>query len=446
MQNFSLYQRAGISFLLGLSVITSANANVKPKQALSLHKSSQHKKMVVQTASPAMDMMSAMHGMYGSYTMTREASGTSWEPESTPMNGWMTMTDKGMVMLQGFDNQVFDHQGGPRGSEKNFNASMFMLMAQRDLAVGTLGFRSMVSLDPQMGSSGYPLLLQTGETANGRTRLIDRQHPHDLFMELAGTYSIPIKNNHSAFIYVGLPGEPALGPPNFMMRWSGMFIPEAPITHHWLDSTHITYGVVTLGYIYNKMKLEVSSFKGREPDQSRWNIERPQLDSESVRLSYNPNDNWALQISYGHVKSPEQLEPHVNVNRTTASAIYNKPFGNQNNWQTTLAWGQDANHPGKTLNGYLLESAINFHATHTFFGRFENVRKDEFFVEPSPLTDKAFTVNKLSAGYLFEFPAWHHAKPGVGVMASTYALPSTIQPGYGNRPFSYMLFGRVSIA
>ena len=443
MQHFF---KSSITLLLAFLTMSNTLAEAKPTKPLHLHKTPDTKNTTTTEPEEPPMSMGAMHGMYGLYPPTREASGTSWQPQSTPMNGWMFMSDKGMLMLQGFDNQIFDHQGGPRGGEKNFNSSMFMLMAQRDMTVGTLGFRSMISFDPQMGASGYPLLLQTGETANGRTPLIDRQHPHDLFMELAGTYSLPIKDQQSAFLYVGLPGEPALGPPNFMMRWSGMFFPEAPITHHWLDSTHITYGVVTLGYIYHDFKLEVSEFKGREPDQSRWNIESPRLDSQSIRLSYNPTENWTLQISYGHVKSPEQLEPDVNTNRATASAMYNQPFGNQNNWQTTFAWGQDANHPGKTLNGFLLESALSFHAMHTLFGRFENVQKDELFVTPNPLTGRVFTVNKLSVGYLFELPAWHHAKPGIGAMMSTYALPSAIQTSYGNRPFSYMLFGRISIA
>jgi hypothetical protein len=321
---------------------------------------------------------------------------------------------------------------------------MFMFMAQKDLTVGTLGFRSMFSLDPLMGRSGYPLLLQTGETANSQTPLIDRQHPHDAFMELAGTYSISYAVAKSAFIYIGLVGEPALGPPNFMMRWSSMVNPEAPITHHWLDSTHITFGVVTLGCILNDIKFEASAFNGREPDQSRWNIESPKLDSQSARLSYNPNDHWAFQVSYGHIKNPETLQPNVNTNRTTASAIYNQRFGNQNNWQTTLAWGQNANHSGHTLNGYLLESAVNFYLTHTFFGRLEHVQKDELFESPSPLANQVFMVNKLSLGYLYEFPTWYFMKPGIGALIDTYALQNAIQSAYGSRPFSYMLFARIS--
>ena len=164
----------------------------------------------------------------------------------------------------------------------------------------------MLSLDPLMGPNGYPLLLQTGETANGVTPLVDRQHPHDLFMELAALYSVPVSKDASTFLYVGYPGEPALGPVTFMHRFSGMDDPEAPLGHHWLDSTHITYGVVTAGFVQGSWKLEGSVFTGREPDQYRWNFDPIRLDSWSSRLSWNPGPNWALQVSYGFIKSPEQ--------------------------------------------------------------------------------------------------------------------------------------------
>src|SRR2546421_6994202 len=216
-----------------------------------------------------------MPGMLGSYSMSRESSGTAWQPQSTPMEGKHFMAGDWMLMAHGFADFIYDSQGGERGSDKLISTNMLMLMARRDLGSGALGLRGMFSLEPAtIGKTGYPLLLQTGETADGREPLIDRQHPHDLFMELAATYSIPVRDHDSLFIYLGLPGEPALGPPTFMHRFSGMDNPQAPITHHWLDSTHITFGVATLGYIWNnKVKLEGSLFTGREPDQDRWDIE-----------------------------------------------------------------------------------------------------------------------------------------------------------------------------
>jgi hypothetical protein len=386
----------------------------------------------------------AMQGMYGSYPMTREASGTSWQPESSPHEGIMAMPGEWMTMIHGSANLIYDHQGGPRGDSKTFSSSMLMMMGQRPLGEGTLGLRGMVSADPLMGKAGYPLLLQTGETADGHSPLIDRQHPHDLFMELAASYSAPITNNSSAFLYAGLPGEPALGPPAFMHRFSGADNPEAPISHHWLDSTHITYGVVTLGYIAGGFKLEGSAFRGREPDQDRYNIETGALDSASVRLSYNPDRNWSLQISRGHIVSPESLEPDVNVNRTTASVMYNQPFG-ANNWQTLLAWGRNAASTGITTDSWLLESAVSFSKTHTVFGRVERSDKNELFDQGSPLAGETFQVGKLSLGYIYDFPAVGHFKMGIGALVSKYSLPGELESSYGSDPTSYMIFARVKI-
>jgi hypothetical protein len=385
-----------------------------------------------------------MTGMYGNYSMNREASGTSWQPESTPQEGIHTMGEDWMTMIHGFANLIYDDQGGPRGDTKTFSTSMLMLMAQRPLGEGTLGLRGMLSADPLMGKSGYPLLLQTGETADGTTPLVDRQHPHDLFMELAASYSHPLSETSSIFGYMGLPGEPALGPPAFMHRFSGIDNPEAPISHHWMDSTHITYGVVTLGYVLGAFKIEGSVFRGREPDQFRYNIETGPLDSSSVRLSLNPGANWSLQVSRGHIKSPESLEPDVNVNRTTASAIYNRQYESAN-WQTTLAWGRTAASIGTTTDAYLLESAIRLQKTHTFFGRIERADKNELFDNPSPLAGQTFTVNKASMGYVYDIPTQSHYRVGIGGLVSFYSLPGELDSFYGSNPTSFMLFARVKI-
>ena len=263
-------------------------------------------------------------------------------------------------------------------------------------------------------------------------------------MELAASYSMPVSDNGSVFGYAGLPGEPALGPPAFMHRQSGVDNPEAPISHHWLDSTHVTFGVVTLGYIFGGIKLEGSVFHGREPDQYRYNIETGKLDSASVRLSYNPTPDWSMQISRGHIESPEALEPDVNVNRTTASAIYNRASGPAN-WQTTLAWGRNAPSTGTATDSWLLESAVSFSGAHTVFGRVERSDKNELFAPGSPLADEIFQVGKLSLGYLYDFPAANHFKVGVGGLVSKYSMPGGLEPYYGSDPTSYMLFARVKI-
>ena len=391
------------------------------------------------------ESMGDMPGMFGRYPMTREASGTSWQPESTPMEGIQTMNGPWMTMYHGYINAVYDHQGGPRGDKQAFAESMFMAMASRPLGNGTLGLRAMVSLDPTIGKSGYPLLFETGETANGRTPLIDRQHPHDLLMELSASYSYNLGPGSSVFAYVGLPGEPALGPPAFMHRMSGMDNPEAPLTHHWLDSTHITFGVVTAGYIWRTFKVEASSFNGREPDQYRWNVETRKFDSASARLSWNPTPEWSLQVSHGRLDSPELLEPDVAVRRTTASASYEHAIAGHP-MQTTLAWGRNRHDPGITTNGYLLESAMHVRDDWTVFGRFEKVENNELFQEGEPQHGQVFNVRKLSLGFVHDFAQLGKVKLGAGALVSKFGKPTALDSVYGSSPTSYMLFFRAKLA
>lgn len=386
--------------------------------------------------------MHEMTGFLGPYSMSREASGTSWQPDSSPMEGIHWMRGAWMGMVHGFADAVYDHQGGPRGDDDVFGPTMLMVMAQRPAARGTLGVRTMLSIDPAtVGKGGYPLLLQTGETADGRTPLIDRQHPHDLFMELAAVYSYPVGEHASVFGYFGLPGEPALGPTTFMHRFSGMELPEAPIGHHWLDSTHITFGVATAGLTLGRWKVEASAFNGSEPDENRWNIEAPRFNSASGRLTFNPWSNWSLQASYGHVKQPEQLEPGVNVNRTTTSVSYNRPRAAGSNWQTTLAWGHNKKTPGGSTDAFLLESTLRT-GHHTVFGRAETAQKDELF-ESGPHAHVVFDVGKVSLGYIFDVVRSGHLALGLGGLGSLHFVPAEIASDYGSdRPRSFMLFVR----
>ena len=382
-----------------------------------------------------------MRGFLGPYPIQREGSGTSWLPDTTPHFGVHATYGDWQTMYHALFNLVYDHQGGPRGGDKTFINGMFMAMAQRPLGEGTFGLRAMLSPDPFMGANGYPLLLATGETADGRTHLIDRQHPHDLFMELATTYSYDFTKNSSVYVYAGLPGEPALGPSAFMHRTSGMDIPEAPITHHWLDSTHITFGVVTAGLVLNTWKIEASAFKGREPDQYRYDIEAPKLDSYSFRVSWNPIRELSFQASWGHLHSPEGLEPDRNEDRFTVSAIYTQPFGKDNIWSTTAAWGRKMLKPGDTLDGLILETAAIFQKTYTVFARAERVQENELVHLPSV---PVYTVNKLSVGGIYDFYRTKNAKFGVGGLVSFYGLPADLKPFYGD-PTSAMAFVRLKI-
>jgi hypothetical protein len=390
-----------------------------------------------------------MKGFLGPYGMGREGSGTSWQPDTSPHEGIHAQYGEWLTMWHAMLNGVYDRQGGPRGDTKTFVNGMVMAMAQRQVEASTFGFRAMLSPDPFMGASGYPNLLATGETADGRTHLVDRQHPHDLFMELAATYSYQFAKTSSVFLYAGLPGEPALGPTAFMHRTSGLDNPEAPITHHWLDSTHITFGVLTAGVVLDTVKLEASAFRGRESDQYRYDIEAPRFDSYSARATWNPTRELSMQVSWGHIESPEQLAPSVNENRITASLAYTKQFGDGDLWATTLAWGRKHNSPGNALDGYLAESELIFKNGVTLFARAERVQNDELlergeivtgFEPPHPV----HTVSKVSAGGIYDFVRTRNVKFGIGALASRYGIPDGLKSEYGD-PTSYMIFARLKI-
>jgi hypothetical protein len=382
-----------------------------------------------------------MTGALGPYPITREASGTAWQPDSSEDTGLMEMSGGWMLMAHGVANFVYDHQSGPRGDNMAFVSGMVMGMASHRLGNGSVQFRAMLSPEPLMGPRGYPLLLATGETANGRDRLIDRQHPHDLFMELSTSLSQNIGRNSSVFLYGGLPGEPAFGPPAFMHRESIMDSPEAPISHHWLDSTHISFGVLTAGIVVDRVKLEISRFNAREPDQHRWNIETAPLDSTSVRVSWNPTRTLALQGSWGHFTEPEQLEPGVDQKRLSASALYANDVAPDWHLATTLAWGR------KTVEHHnddavAVEASLK-HYGWTIFGRGEMTENRELTLAD---TGPAYRVGKLSVGALKDFRIAQHIAFGAGGLIALNFVPASIAPLYGgSNPTGMMAFVRLKL-
>jgi hypothetical protein len=385
-----------------------------------------------------------MAGALGPYSMTQDGSGTSWRPAASPMEGLTWASGGWAGMVHGWADLVYDQQNGLRGSNETFSESMVMVAAQHPEGPGVLTLRSMLSLDPAMGPAGYPLLLQTGETANGATPLVDRQHPHNLFMEAAALYAMPAGAGASVFLYLADPGEPALGPETFMHRLSGMDNPAAPITHHWLDSTHITFGVITTGLERGPWKVEASSFNGREPDQYRWRYDDLRLDSYSGRITFNPTQNWSFQVSSGFLHSPEQLTPNVDQHRTTASGVYDLPLQN-GNWQTTVAWGRDSDRPGRTTDAYLLETTADI-GPHALFARAETVAKDDLFYGSSPLANAAFHVSEATLGYLYDIPISQHVALGLGLQATVNLVPMRLASVYGSRtPLGSMPFLRLKL-
>jgi hypothetical protein len=288
-----------------------------------------------------------------------------------------------------------------------------------------------------MGRRGYPLLLASGESADGVAHLVDRQHPHDLLMELAASYSHPISEDDSVFLYAGYPGEPALGPSAYMHRVSSLDNPMTPIAHHWLDSTHIAFGVVTAGLVRDDWKLEVSQFTGREPDQFRFNFDAARFDSTSVRLSWNPSPNWSLQISHGWLKSPEALDPNVDERRFTASATWFNQF-DFGSVAATLAFGNKHLSDGTDTNALLLEAEYKPDQDWTVFARGETIES----VELVP-GGQIRGGGEISLGAIRDFWLAEHWKFGVGGLYALDFAPSSLTASYGSAPHGTMAFVRL---
>jgi hypothetical protein len=353
-------------------------------------------------------------------------------------------------MFQGIAFAQFDKQGGPRGGEQFGSLNWGMFMATHPLGDGQLQLRTMLSLDAiGVTGFGYPVLLQTGEEYQGMP-LHDRQHPHDLFMELGALYQRRIAGGVALSLYAAPAGEPALGPVAFVMRPSAMDNPSAPIGHHWQDATHVTFGVLTAGLFTKQWKLEGSWFNGREPDDQRWNFDPIRLDSWSGRLTFSPSEHWSASASYGFLKSPEALTPDISMHRVTASAMYGEKLGADGQLATTVIWGanMDSDHPGLSHSG-LVEIDAVLDRSNTVFGRIEVVQKsaDELVLDVPSFNfapTQTFNVGAVSLGYIREVVPMKAATLGVGAMGTVNLVPQALQAAYGSRtPLGLFVFLRL---
>src|SRR2546422_6181608 len=146
---------------------------------------------------------------------TRMGSGTSWLPDASPMHAAHLQLGAWTLMLHGSAVVQYDHQAGLRGDSRVSLIDWVMLAPSRAVAGGRLHLRGMISSDPWgVGSRGYPLLLQTGES-DRRVPLHDHQHPHDLVMELAALYERAVARDLAVSVYAAPVGEPAVGPAAF---------------------------------------------------------------------------------------------------------------------------------------------------------------------------------------------------------------------------------------
>lgn len=384
--------------------------------------------------------------------MNRDGSGTSWVPDETPIYAYMIHGKKWMTMIHGDIflryNQQDVFKAGNRGSA-NFDApNMVMLMAQRRVGrSGLFSVNTMFSLDPFLvGNDGYPLLFQTGESYKGKL-LVDRQHPHDLFAQLSVAYTQHIAANTDLSLSVGYPGEPALGPPVFMHRISGWNTPDAPLGHHYQDATHIAFGVATMGFRYKSMKLEGSVFTGREPDEYRYGFDKARFDSYSVRLSYNPSPQWALQVSNGWLHSPEEGEHHENVNRFTASAIHTKMLTDDSYVATALVYGQNQHQGHGSEPSILLESTMQWRKA-ALYGRYEFVQKNAAALDllGALPANPALNINAITLGTNYIVARFKQTNLTAGVQTTLSVSPAPVKYLYGNAPAAVQVYLRINPA
>jgi len=367
-------------------------------------------------------------------------SGTAWQPVSVSTNEWMWMRGGWEFMAHGVIFADYNQQGGPRGAGKAESVNWGMVTEQHRLAKGTLLLRQMFSAESLTSPHpGFPELFQTGETYHGQA-LVDHQHPHNVFAELAALYTVPLTEKISCELYGGPSAEPALGPVTYLHRISASELPMAPLSHHLQDSTHTSFGVVTTGFVIRRVKLEASAFNGREPNERRWSIQLAALDSWSGRASIAPSRNWAAQYSIGRLEHPEALEPGSQW-RQTASVEYDRPLA-AGNWATTLVWGRVHKlATAANLNSYLLESTLNLLERDYVFSRLELVDKDELF--PQALMHPAYRIGAYTFGGVRDLIHNHVWQLGVGTDVTFYSKSAALNATYGNHPVSFQIFLRL---
>ncbi len=383
---------------------------------------------------------------------TRMGSGTAWVPDASPMHAAHYRAGRWALMLHGVAYLQFTRQGGPRGDGEVSLINWVMLTGARPLAGGRLQLRGMLSADPwTVGADGYPLLLQSGEAYRGAP-LVDRQHPHDLFVELATVYERAVSERLGVSLYLAPVGEPALGPPAFLHRPSAAADPFAPLGHHWQDATHIVFGVATAGVFTHAVRLEASVFNGREPDERRWDFDYAgrRLDSFGARLSVNPAPSWSLAAWYGYLDSPEELHPDESLHRYGVSALLVRPMGPSGQWSSALIYA--ANAPvgrAAATSSALFEAHIEPRGggPSSFYARAEYVRKTaEDLVVPGAPPDRAYDVGALTVGYVRELGdrGGNRLGAALGVRGTVNVVPESLEAAYGSRrPLGIAVYLRV---
>ncbi|SIO54497.1 hypothetical protein SAMN04488055_5613 [Chitinophaga niabensis] len=442
--------------LIGLVLLTSLSAQAQHDHHMPAKKDTtmqhDHAAMMKQDEHAGHNMHTMTHAYSKNLPMNRNGSGTSWLPDNSPMYMYMAGKGNTSFMLHGniflrYTSTDFTAKGS-RGATKLDAPNWLMGMMNHQVGKkGLLNATVMLSFDrPIMGGEGYPLLFQSGETWQGKA-LVDRQHPHDMFAAISVGYTYAINKNMDVYGYIGYPGEPTISAPAFMHRVSAMNNPDAPLGHHWQDATHITFGVGTVGFRYKQVKAEFSSFAGREPDEDRYNFDKPLFDSYAYRVSYNPGKAWALQFSQAFVHSPEALEPDEDVTRTTASVIHTVPLHKQGSFIASSAvWGLNTRDHGHKEHSFLAESNLQLQK-NAIYGRYEFVEKSTHELQLEDTFGEAkFNVHAFTLGYARTLATAWKTNLALGVQGTVNVEDKALYGIYGKNPLSAQIYLRISPA
>lgn len=350
------------------------------------------------------------------------------------------------VMWDGVLFTTFNHQGGLRGGDQEFRAQNWvMLMGSRSLGPGTITLSGMASLEPvTVGAAGYAHLFQLGETYQDLP-VTDRQHPHDLFMQLDAAWRVPIGKTELS-ISGGPIGAPAFGPIAFPHRLSASENPSAPLTHHTFDSTHVAMGTVTAGVRRGAVTLEGSAFRGREPDEHRYDLETGALDSRSARVTWRPRSGLEFQVSRGYLHQPELLEPG-NQTRTNASMSWLHTRPDRAFTAITVMAGRVTR--TYSWSGAMLAEGIHWMGKQAVYARYENLAIESEhllfpqFVHPPHPGEFIDTLQAITVGGVRRIAAGRGIDLAVGGDATFYRVPARLQPTHGERPASAHIFLRI---
>ncbi|MCU0394598.1 MAG: hypothetical protein MUF29_01715 [Chitinophagaceae bacterium] len=389
------------------------------------------------------------HAWSLSMPMSRNGSGTGWQPDLSPVYAYMHHSRSGWnLMLHGSVflsvRSVNINHRQQRGGSGIAVPNWVMGMAQRRVGSrGLLTAGTMVSLDRMtMGGDGYPLLFQSGESWQGAP-LVDRQHPHDFVSGLFAGYTYQVSQHVDLNGYLGYPGEPALGPAAFMHRPSALSNPDAPLGHHWLDATHISFGVATLGIRYKWLKLEGSLFNGTEPDEDRYHFDAPRLNSYSWRISANLSEAWSAQVSAGYFNPSEEKAGEAAGTRTTASVSHSNS-GPGTTINSTLAWGYNRQ-DHHSEHAVLLESQLGM-KKNNFYGRYEWVQKSaaELQLDLPDNHGHLYNVHALTLGFSRNLLRFRNTDLAAGLQATAHRFPADLEPYYGKAPLSAQFYIRIN--